>query len=88
MHDEDVVAPLVVESLPAAQAMQVLLVEAPTVVEYLPTPQLVQTELEVAARVVEYWPAVHLVQTEDPPFEAYVPASQSMQALATVAPVV
>jgi hypothetical protein len=68
--------------------MQVLATVAPTVVEYLPTPQLVQTELEVDARVVEYVPAMQLVQKDLPRLEVYLPASQSMQVLATVAPVV
>jgi hypothetical protein len=52
-HDKQVLAPMVVEYLPALHAMHVLVVEAPVVSEYFPTPQLTHDAVPV---VVLYLP--------------------------------
>jgi len=82
-----VVAPTVLEYLPAPQLMQVLLVEAPTVEVYLPAPQFVQAGAPAAEDV----PAPQLMQVlavVAPTVGEYWPAPQLMQVLAVVAPTV
>ena len=83
-----VVAPTVVEYLPAAQLMQVLATVAATAVEYLPATQSRHVVATDAPTFVEYLPAAQLMQvlaTVAATAVEYLPAAQLMQVLATVA---
>ncbi len=73
MHVADVVAPKVVEYLPAPQFTQELATVAPVVVRYLPASQLVHV-LDPAA---EYLPATHVRQSAVPIVSLYMPAAHA-----------
>jgi hypothetical protein len=73
---------MTLEYLPAPQLAQVEAAVAPTAAENLPASQLVQP---VEAMDAEYFPSSHFLQVEALQF-AYLPAPQSAQVDAAVAP--